>query len=197
MTAPALAALVLLAAEPTGPPEPIYAPPAPNRPVPEEWREKRTGAARLSLAAGAFGSRLYGLGVGGASVQALAARDVTSGERTIGTIDVGLALDVGTTPEGLRVVHAELLFLTSRRLGALRLGAGAGLGIIDVERVTDGGRLGTLLPSVHGLAALDLPVPGSVRWSIQLQAALSVPYQGFDEVYPAFPRVAAQVAARL
>jgi hypothetical protein len=197
MIAPALVALALAAGEPAGAPEPIHAPPAPSLPAAEPPPERRTGPARLALAAGAFGSRLYGLPVGGLSVQVLAAHDVTAGGRPLGTTDLAFALDVGSTPEGLRVVHGELLVLAARRFGVLRLGAGLGLGIIEVERVTNGGGLTAFLPSLHGLAALDLPVPGPVRWAIQVQAALTVPYEGYDRVYPAFPRIAAHLAARL
>lgn len=133
----------------------------------------------------------------GTSFHAALAHDATIGSKLVGTADLGLALDVGSTPQGLRVVHVELLGVAAARAGLARIGAGLGLGLIDVERITRrGGRLVGLVPSLHGLLAIDLAIPGKARWSIQAHVALSWPYEGFDEAYPAFPRAAVLVGAR-
>lgn len=194
MIAPALLALAIAADAP-----PAAGPAStPEVAAPAAARPREVPTVRPAVGAGAFGSQVYGLHVSGVSLRAGASFDANPGTALVGGADLGIALDVGSTPEGLRVTHVEALGVAWARLGLARAGLGIGLGAFDVERVTHrGGRLFGLVPSLHALLALDLPVPGRVRWSLELNGAVSVPYEGLDTMYPAFPRIAALAGARL
>jgi hypothetical protein len=217
MIAAALAALVLAAAEAQAPPR--AAPsnagaaatdaPAPSAAGPGQAGTPPPGVSpgaqpprvrRTAISAGAFGSRVYGLSVSGATLRvgpsyALGSRP---GMPFFTGADVSFVLDVGSTPERLRVVHAEAEAMAWGRAGPFRLGLGIGLGAIDFERATGrGGRLIGLLPSLHALAGLDLALRRGLDAFVALQLGVSMPFRGYEGSYPSFPRAALVGGVRL
>lgn len=207
MIAAMLAALALTASETSPPASDAQEAPAPSvepgaAPAIEGPAPSRPAARRVyatALSAGAFGARVYGLPVSGASLRAGPSISVPDETRVpfFSGVDLALVLDVGSTPEHLRVVHVEAQAIVWGRASILRLGVGLGVGYLDVERVTHrGGRLFTLLPSYRALVGVDVPLTRRLQGTVELHGAASVPYDGIGSVYPSFARISLVAGVR-
>jgi hypothetical protein len=174
------------------PPEPSGEPPASAGVVTEPRFDRR-------VSAGPFVASLYGIRVTGAMARAAVGRGEPAARGASPWTDLALQVEAGLTPEGLRVVRASGVALAHVRLGPLRLGAGFGAGVIDVERATRrGGRLATFDVSVHGVLGADVATFGRASAFVEVHGAVGIPWAANDpyDAHPAFPRAAVVVGAR-
>jgi hypothetical protein len=127
--------------DPMPPPPPQYIPmpvtPQPMQPPPQVMYQYQAPPAPVSrvdvgLRAGAAARSLYDVGFGGLQLGLDIGKEGPHGAWSF-TMDLLL----GRSSEGLTTGHGQLGFLGEAKLGRLRVGGGARIGVFGVQRITN------------------------------------------------------------